>query len=109
VVPLEVVEEVEADLVVAVDVGAGFDMEPSRGERQPPALIRAHNDGQAILMASNTRLQVALWRATPGRPPLLYVRPRVHRGELFAVEQTLRYVEAGREAAREALVELGDA
>jgi len=102
VVPLEVAARFPADRVVAIDVGPGFDSEPSR-ERPPPALIRAHSDTQFVLMASNTALQVALWRATPGRVPLTYIRPRVNRGETFAVDQLDAYLEAGRTAARAAL------
>jgi NTE family protein len=103
VLPLEVAARVPADLVVAVDVGPGFDAGPPAEGRPPPALIRAHNDGQFVMMASATRLALALWHATPSRPQLLYVRPVVRRGETFAIEQVDEYVEAGREAARTAL------
>lgn len=102
VVPLDVAARFPADRVIAIDVGPGFDSEPSR-DRPPPALVRAHSDTQFVLMASNTALQVELWRATPGRPPLTYIRPRVHRGETFAVDQVDAYLEAGRAAARAAL------
>jgi NTE family protein len=103
VLPLEVAARFPADLVVAIDVGPGFDSAPSVG-RAPPALVRAHNDSQFVLMAANTRLQLALWDQTLGRPDLLYVRPAVRKGETFAVEEIDEYVEAGREAARTALV-----
>ncbi len=99
VVPLEVAARFPADTVVAIDVGPGFDAVPSR-DRPPPALIRAHNDSQFVLMATNTALQVALWRATPGRPPLIYIRPETHRGETFAIGQADAYADAGRDAAR---------
>lgn len=102
VVPLEVAARFPADEVIAIDVGPGFDSEPSR-TRPPPALIRAHNDAQHVLMAANTALQVALWRATPGRPPLRYVRPVVHRGETFSIDELDGYLEAGRVAARRVL------
>ncbi len=102
VVALEVAARFPADRVIAIDVGPGFDAAPSR-DKPPPALIRAHNDAQHILMAANTALQVALWRATPGRPPLLYVRPEVHRGETFAIGQIDYYLELGRAAARRSL------
>ncbi len=100
VLALEIAARFPADHVVAIDVGPGFDSESSR-DRSLPALLAAHNDAQHILMASNTALQVALWRATPGRPPLLYLRPRVHRGETFAVERVDEYRDEGRRAARE--------
>lgn len=103
VLPLEVAAAFPADLVVAIDVGPGFDSAPAAG-RAPPALVRAHNEGQFVLMAANTRLALALWEQTPGRPELLYVRPAVRRGETFAIEELDEYVAAGREAARTALV-----
>lgn len=103
VLALEVARRFDADLVVALDVGPGFDAGPERAEREPPALIRAHNDSQFVLMASATRLALELWRATPGLPRLLYVRPQVHRGETFAVDRLDAYLEAGRVAAREVM------
>lgn len=102
VVALEVAARFPADTVVAIDVGPGFDAAPSRN-RPPPALIRAHNDSQFVLMATNTALQVDLWRATPGRPPLIYIRPEIHRGETFAIGQADAYVEAGRDATKRVL------
>lgn len=102
VLALEVAARFKADLVVAIDVGPGFDSAPSR-DRPPPALIRAHNDAQHVLMATATEQALALWRATPGRPPLRYVRPQVHRGETFAIDQIDAYMEAGRRAATEAI------
>jgi len=54
-------------------------------------------------MAANTELTLALWRATPGRPPLVYVRPTVERGATFALHQAGKYEEAGYRAAREAI------
>ena len=103
VLALEVAQRFAADLVVGIDVGPGFDSGPEREGREPPALIRAHNDSQFALMANGTRLAVALWRATPTLPRLLYVRPAVHRGETFAIDRVDAYVEAGRAAARQAL------
>jgi NTE family protein len=102
VLALAVAARFEADLVVGIDVGPGFDSAPSR-DAPAPALIRAHNDAQHILMAANTELQVAQWRQDASRPPLLYVRPKVHRGETFAIEQLDSYRDAGAAAARAAL------
>jgi predicted acylesterase/phospholipase RssA len=62
-----------------------------------------HNDSTTVLMSANTELERALWLATPGRPPLLYVRPVVERGATFALRDTVRYADAGYQAAREAL------
>jgi predicted acylesterase/phospholipase RssA len=100
VLPLEVAARFPAELDLAIDVGPGFDSAPARG-RAPPALIRAHNDSQHLLMATVTEQTLALWHRSPGRPPLVYVRPKVHRGETFALDQVDEYLDAGRQAALE--------
>jgi NTE family protein len=102
VVPLEVAARFPASLVVAVDVGPGFDMEPGESLRTP-ALLRLQGDAQWALMASNTRLAHALWDATPDRPPLLWIRPRARRGETFATEQLQWYIAEGERAAKATL------
>ena len=102
VLALEVAAGFSADTVVAIDVGPGFDSAPSR-DRPPPALLRAHNDGQHVLMATQTVQALALWRTAAGRPPLIYVRPAVHRGETFAFDQIDGYIDLGRRAAAAAL------
>jgi NTE family protein len=103
VVPLEPAAELEVDLVLAVDVGPGFDLpapvEPSR----VPAMVRAHDDSIGILMAANSESQLALWRADPKRPPLVYVRPQVERDATFRVDRVREYANEGRRATREAL------
>lgn len=103
VVPLEVAARFPAELVVAIDVGAGFDTPAEAEARQPPALLRLHGDAQRILMAGNTAAQRELWAHSPGRPPLLWIRPRVRRGETFATEHLRWYVAEGERAARAAL------
>jgi NTE family protein len=105
VVPLAVAGRFPADLVVAVDVGAGFDMVASASEPGGPALLRLQGDAQRVLMASNTALTHALWRATPGRPPLLWIRPQVRQGETFATEQLQWYMTEGERATHAALAE----
>jgi NTE family protein len=107
VVPLEVAARFPAERVVALDVGAGFDSEIEPGARQPPALLKLHADAQRVLMASNTSAQRELWERTPGRPPLLWIRPRVRRGETFATERLQWYAEEGARAARAALQQAG--
>jgi NTE family protein len=103
VVPLEVAARFPADLVVAIDVGSGFDSVPAESGREPPALLRLHGDAQRALMASNTAAQHELWLRTPERPPLLWIRPRVRRGETFAIDQLRWYLAEGERAANEAL------
>jgi NTE family protein len=105
VVPLPAACGIEAELVVAVDVGPGFDLPLDRPPVRYPALVARHNDATGILMAANTAANLALWRAEPDRPPLLYVRPRVERDATFKVEQAAAYAEAGYRAARAALAE----
>jgi NTE family protein len=103
VVPLEPAAELDVDLVLAVDVGPGFDL-PATGEaaRLPP-LVRAHDDAIGILMAANTESQLTLWRLDPARRPLVYVRPRTERNATFRVDRVRDYAAEGRRATREAL------
>lgn len=103
VVALEVARRLNVDLVVAVDVGPGFDMARRvPGGPLPPA-VRIHNEAQWVLMADATRLQLEWWRATPGLPRLVYVRPVVHHGATFALDQAEHYLAEGYRATREAL------
>lgn len=99
VVPLEVAGRFPADLVVAVDVGSGFDMAPGRATPTSPALLQLQGDAQRVLMASNSALTRALWLATPERPPLLWIRPNVRLNETFATDQLQWYLEEGERAA----------
>lgn len=93
-----------ADLVIAIDTGPGFD--EAGGEKVPgPALLDAHNSATGILMASNTQSAVQLWRATPGLPRLVYVRPRVEKHVTFRVDLAARYAEEGYRATRKALAD----
>jgi NTE family protein len=103
VVPIAVAARFPADLVVAVDAGPGFDQAPQESGRLPPALIRLHDEAQRSLMASNTAAQRALWLLEASRPPLLWIRPRIRRGETFATDQVRWYLSEGERAAQEAL------
>jgi len=90
--------------VVAVDVGPGFDMAAPGAPASVPAVIRAHEEATGTLMAEATAAQLALWRAQPGRPELIYVRPRVERSATFRVDRVRQYAEDGYRAARDALL-----
>jgi NTE family protein len=103
VVPLSVASGFAADLVVAVDVGPGFDMEPNQSGPQPPALLRLAGDAQRVLMASNSAMTKAIWNLTGGNAPLLWIRPRVRLGETFATDQLEWYIGEGERATRLAL------
>ena len=50
VVPLEPAAELEVELVLAVDVGPGFDMPVPPDAARVPAMVRAHDDAVGILM-----------------------------------------------------------
>ena len=103
VLPLEAAGRVVTEPVVAVDVGAGFDMVVGEAPSVPPVL-RAHDDAVGTLMAALTAAQLAAWRADPDRPALAYVRPRVERNATFQVEHMRRYAEDGFRATREAIM-----
>jgi NTE family protein len=107
VVPLEPAAELGVELVLAVDVGPGFDLSPPTEPSRIPPLVRAHDDAVGILMAANTESQLALWRADPARPPLVYVRPKVERDSTFRVDHVREYANEGRRATREALERWG--
>lgn len=102
VLPLEPAAAFAADLVVAIDVGPGFDVGFAPVGGSPP-VVRAHDEAIGILMAGQTATQLSLWRADPTRPPLVYVRPRVERGATFQIERARQYAEEGYRATREAL------
>ncbi len=106
VLPLEPALRLPAGLVVAVDVGPGFDEPPAPRRRGFPPLVELHDEATGILMAEQTRLALAAWRADPSRPRLLYVRPRIERGATFQVGEVRRYAELGYAAARQALAGL---
>jgi NTE family protein len=103
VLPLDPAAELDVEMVLAVDVGPGFDSPPAAQPSRVPTLVRAHDDAVGILMAANSESQLALWRADAGRRPLIYVRPRIERDATFRVERIRDYANEGRRAAREAL------
>jgi predicted acylesterase/phospholipase RssA len=107
VLPLEPAAELEVELVVAVDVGPGFDVPPPAESPRVPSMVRAHDDAIGILMAANSESQLALWRSDSSRPPLVYVRPQTERHATFRVDRIREYALEGRRATREALERFG--
>jgi NTE family protein len=119
--PLEVAARLARETVVAVDVGPGFDAADagllrfaqddtvSMTLRTASPIVRAHDDAVGALMANATAAQLALWRADPGRPPLVYVRPRVERSATFRVDRVRQYADDGYRATREGLAAAGRA
>jgi NTE family protein len=108
VLPLEAASRLCREPVIAVDVGPGFDMASPGPAAPAPALVRAHDDAVATLMAAHTAAQLALWRADAGRPPLLYVRPKVERNATFRVDRIRQYADDGYRAARDVLTRAGE-
>lgn len=103
VLPLQVAATLPADLVVAVDVGPGFDEVTSPGARSPaPALVRAHDDAERIMMAAQTERAIAAWPADA--PRLVVVRAVAEKEATFAVGEVQRYFDAGYTATQRALV-----
>ena len=105
--PLSAAATFEADLVIAVDAGPGFDALPSTGRMAPPAFLKAHLDALGVMMAFATEMELDLWRLSPARPRLVYVRPAVERGATFAVGQFAHYETEGYQTTREVLVREG--
>ena len=92
----------EAELVVAVDVGPGFDEIPSpNAQGGIPPLVRAHGEAIRMLMAELTERSVAAWPKEG--PKLLVVRAVAERDATFAAGDAERYVEMGYEATQRAL------
>lgn len=108
VLPLDLAAGFDADLVVAVDVGPGFD-EPAPTERmKAPALLMAHDAAEGILMAQQAQDALSRWRSTPGRPRLVHVRPPLPRRATFAIELFTEFERAGYDTTRAALAEERD-
>ncbi len=102
VLPLEVAAKAPCDLVIAIDVGPGFEERGGAAPRVPP-LMRAHGDAVGILMAGATQATLDWWRRTDGLPKLLYLRPKVEGGVTFEVEKIRDYESRGYVAAVEML------
>ncbi len=105
--PLSTAASFAADLVIAVDAGPGFDALPSAGRLAPPAFLKAHLDALGVMMAFATEMELDLWRLSPARPRLVYVRPAVERGATFAVGQFAHYETEGYQTTREVLMREG--
>lgn len=103
VLPLEVASAFESDLVVAVDIGPGFDEPPPKERMRVPALLLAHDSAEGILMAQQAADAVLRWRSSPGRCRLVHVRPPLPRRATFAVELFAEFERAGYDTTRRAL------
>ena len=106
VLPLDVARRIPADLVVAVDVGPGFDEPPLPPSTPlyrllPPPLIRAHGEAIRVMMAAQTEGAIAAWPSDA--PRLVVVRAVAEREATFAVGEGERYLRAGYDATKRAL------
>ncbi len=103
--PLRCAEQLDVDLVIAIDVGPGFD-ELGTPVHRPPPLIGSADTAIGWLMAGTTALLRTEWELKPTLPPLLWVRPVNDRGATFALDRIAEYGRAGERAMRTALEEL---
>jgi NTE family protein len=106
VLPLQVARSIPADLVVAVDVGPGFDEPPPPPSTVlhrllPPPLIRAHGEAIRVMMAAQTEQAIATWPKEA--PRLVVIRAVAEREATFAVGAGERYLEAGFRETQRAL------
>jgi len=69
---LDAARRVPADLVVAVDVGPGFDEPPATKQAGIPPLVRAHGEAIRVMMAAQTERAIAAW--PKDAPRLVVVR-----------------------------------
>lgn len=107
VLPLDVAARFPADLVVAVDVSPAVDQPGRQPPSRGPRLLQAHDASEGILMGQQAQDAVARWRATPGLPRLVHVRPPLPVRATFAVERFEEFETAGYDATKSALVREG--
>ena len=106
VLPLALARGIPADLVLAVNVGPGFDetLPPGRESAGVPPLVRAHGGAERIMMAEQIERDIAAWPADAAAAPrLVVVRAVAEREATFAVHELERYVEAGYRTTKAAL------
>ena len=101
VLPVDLARGMAADVVVAVDVGPGFDETAGPTRSVVPPLIRAHGEAIRIMMAAQTERAIAAW--PKDAPRLVVVRAVAEKEATFAVRQTARYFAAGYETTQQAL------
>jgi NTE family protein len=104
-VPIGQAVGIECSFVVAIHTAPGFD-ESGPAAEVPPPLIAASDTALGWSMAGSVELQRERWDLTPGRPPLVWLRPIADRGAMFAADRTARYAEAGYRAMKQVLEEM---
>ncbi len=103
--PLPVAERIACDVVLAIDVGPGFD-EVGTPVVTPPPFVAAADTAIGWLMAGTTELLLKRWRATPNLPRLVYLRPTADRGATFAIDRITEYGRLGEAAVHHVIGEL---
>src|SRR5438034_3516976 len=107
VVAIDVARRIPADMVVAVDVGPGFDEPPAAKKAAIPPLVRAHGEAIRVMMAAQTERTIADW--PKDAPRLVMVRAVAEREATFAVGAGQRYFDAGYRETKPALAGTLDA
>jgi NTE family protein len=98
---LDAARLVPADLVVAVDVGPGFDEPPATKQAAIPPLVRAHGEAIRVMMAAQTECAIAAW--PKDAPRLVVVRAVAEREATFDVGAGQRFFDAGYRETKRAL------
>ena len=98
---LDAARRVPADLVVAVDVGPGFDEPPATKQAAVPPLVRAHGEAIRVMMAAQTERAIAAW--PKDAPKLIVVRAVAEREATFDVSSGQRFFDAGYRETKRAL------
>ncbi len=98
--PIGRARERGADLVIAVDVGAG----PVRDTKDTVAkgLVAIHHRVTDIMGYARKRAQLDAWSG----PPLVYVRPRLDGYSTFEFGRSKFFLHEGHRATREALAQI---
>jgi NTE family protein len=104
-VPIGRAVGIECNFVVAIHTAPGFD-ETGPPVEVPPPLVAATDTAMGWLMAGSVELQRERWDLTPGRPPLVWLRPVSERGAMFAADRTAHYADAGYHAMKQVLEEM---
>ena len=104
-VPIGRAVGIDCSFVVAIHTAPGFD-EDGKAVEVPPPLLAAADTAIGWLMAGTVDLQRQQWDLTPGRPPLIWLRPTSDRGAMFAASRTAQYAADGYRAMTQVLEEM---
>jgi len=97
--PIERAAARGADLIVAVDVGAGGERDAR--ETVERGMVAIHHRVYDIMAHARRAERLAAWRG----PPLIYIRPALDGHSTFDFGRTREFLEEGYRAARRALAD----